>query len=57
MSESGLEVVLDARVVRRPSRKVVVPSGCPAIVRRPSQLTGSGRKTLPDDREPLPNDR
>ena len=27
------------------------PPGCPAVVGRPSRLTGSGREALPDDQE------
>ena len=34
-----------------------VPSGCPAVVRRPSWLSWSSRETLPDVRKPLTNIR
>ena len=33
------------------------PSGCTAVVGRPSRLSGSGRATLTDVQEPLPDDR
>ena len=34
-----------------------VPFRCPAVVRRPSRLSGSSRETLPDVRKPLMNIR
>ena len=33
------------------------PAGCPGVVRRPSRMSGSGRETLLDVREALPDVR
>ena len=51
MSGSGHEALPDVREWSG------VPPGCPGVVVRPSRLFGSGRATLTDVRETLPDVR
>ena len=45
MSGSGRESLLDVRELSG------VPDRCPRVVGRPSRMSGSGQKTLPNVRE------